>query len=130
MSAILTLATMNSGGVVEAVDEVLRQIADNIADVNTPPDKMRELTLKLKIKPDESRTLININAVVAAKLQPQEAQTIPVILDKQDGRPTFFESFTDQNPHQMRIDGTDVASIRALKNENVTPFKAGKTAAN
>ena len=83
MSSPLDMRTMNNGGVVEAVNIALAKVADNIADVNTPPDKPRTVTLK----PDESRTLIASKAVVTTNLQPQEPQTIPVVLDKLDGAP-------------------------------------------
>ena len=58
MSSPLDMRTMNNGGVVEAVNIALAKVADNIADVNTPPDKPRTVTLKITFKPDESRTLI------------------------------------------------------------------------
>lgn len=51
----LTLRTMNNGGIIEAVDAALAKIAENIADINTPPAKPRELTLKIRIKPDSQR---------------------------------------------------------------------------
>ena len=37
MSSPLDMRTMNNGGVVEAVNIALAKVADNIADVNTPP---------------------------------------------------------------------------------------------
>ena len=90
MSSPLDMRTMNNGGVVEAVNIALAKVADNIADVNTPPDKPRTVTLKITFKPDESRTLIASKAVVTTNLQPQEPQTIPVVLDKLDGAPMLL----------------------------------------
>lgn len=37
----LTLRTMNNGGIIEAVDAALAKIAENIADINTPPHQPR-----------------------------------------------------------------------------------------
>lgn len=51
MSSPLDMRTMNNGGVVEAVNIALAKVADNIADVNTPPDKPRTVTLKITFKP-------------------------------------------------------------------------------
>ncbi|MFQ8890668.1 MAG: hypothetical protein ACLR7Z_22090 [Bilophila wadsworthia] len=112
MSSPLDMRTMNNGGVVEAVNIALAKVADNIADVNTPPDKPRTVTLKITFKPDESRTLIASKAVVTTNLQPQEPQTIPVVLDKLDGAPMLFESFTDNRPDQYRFDGMSPAELR------------------
>ena len=129
MSSPLDMRTMNNGGVVEAVNIALAKVADNIADVNTPPDKPRtvtlKITLKITFKPDESRTLIASKAVVTTNLQPQEPQTIPVVLDKLDGAPMLFESFTDNRPDQYRFDGMSPAELRGggSATVNVTPFK-------
>ena len=85
----------------------------------------RTVTLKITFKPDESRTLIASKAVVTTNLQPQEPQTIPVVLDKLDGAPMLFESFTDNRPDQYRFDGTSPTELRGNGNVtvNVTPFK-------
>ena len=93
--------------------------------MNTPPDKPRTVTLKITFKPDESRTLIASKAVVTTNLQPQEPQTIPVVLDKLDGAPMLFESFTDNRPDQYRFDGTMPSELRGNGSVivNVTPFK-------
>lgn len=83
------------------------------------------VTLKITFKPDESRTLIASKAVVTTNLQPQEPQTIPVVLDKLDGAPMLFESFTDNRPDQYRFDGTMPSELRGNGSVtvNVTPFK-------
>lgn len=123
MSSPLDVRVMNNGGVVEAINIALAKVADNIADVNTPPDKPRTLTLKITFKPDQSRTLIASKAVVTTNLQPQEPQTIPVVLAKLDGAPMLFESFTDNRPDQHRFEGTSPMELRGGVTVNVTPFK-------
>ena len=125
MSSPLDMRTMNNGGVVEAVNIALAKVADNTADVNTPPDQPRTGTRKITFKPDESWTLIASKAVVTTNLQPQEPQTIPVVLDKLDGAPMLFESFTDNRPDQYRFDGTSPTELRGNGSVtvNVTPFK-------
>lgn len=92
---------------------------------NLPAPTSRTVTLKITFKPDESRTLIASKAVVTTNLQPQEPQTIPVVLDKLDGAPMLFESFTDNRPDQYRFDGTSPTELRGNGNVtvNVTPFK-------
>lgn len=121
-SATLSITTMNGGGIVEAIDEVLSQIADNIADVNTPPDKVREVNVKIKIKPDKNRVLGTADIIVSAKLQPQEPQVVSIVFDKKDGKPAIFESFADQRPDQHTFSGTTKPEMPT----NVTPFRAAK----
>lgn len=62
---------------------------------------------------------------MTTNLQPQEPQTIPVVLDKLDGAPLLFESFTDNRPDQYRFGGTSPAELRGggSVTVNVTPFK-------
>ena len=62
---------------------------------------------------------------MTTNLQPQEPQTIPVVLDKLDGAPMLFESFTDNRPDQYRFDGMSPAELRGggSATVNVTPFK-------
>ena len=47
------------------------------------------------------------------------------MLDKLDGAPMLFESFTDNRPDQYRFDGMSPAELRGNGNVtvNVTPFK-------
>lgn len=73
MSLALSLATMNSGGIIRAVDEALTQIAENIADVNTTPKKPRKLVLEITFKPNKESNFPMAKAIVKTNLQPQEA---------------------------------------------------------
>ena len=125
MSHALSLSTMNGGGIIEAVDEALAQIAENIADVNTPPEKPRKLVLEITFKPTQERNFPLAKAIVKTNLQPQEAQEIPLLLEKEDGKHLLFEAARDHNPGQMRMEGTMPADLREHHSpKNVTPFKA------
>ena len=88
MSEKVSLATLNSGGIVEAVDVALVKIADNIADINTPAAKPRKLTLEIVFIPDKNRSFTTAKATVKTNLQP-ETETIKNsekrILRSQDG---------------------------------------------
>ena len=59
-SSQLDVKTMNNGGVVEAVNIALAKVADNIADVNTPPDKPRTFFPKLTNPFSKWRALLYI----------------------------------------------------------------------
>jgi len=47
------------------------------------------------------------------------------VLDKLDGAPMLFESFTDNHPDQYRFEGTMPSELRGSGSVtvNVTPFK-------
>lgn len=129
MSTKLSIATMNNGGIIEAIDQVLEQVAGNIADINTPPDKAREVVVKIKIVPS-ARQFSTASVVVTSKLQPQEAQVVALILDKDTkGKSLFFETYSDTNPNQHILEGTSLADVRGNSGKgNVTPFKAAASA--
>lgn len=121
MSIPMTITAMNNGGIVEAIDEALALVAANIDDCNTPPDKVREVNVKIKIKPDINRTLGTATATVTTKLQPQEAQVVSVVFDRAGDKPTIYESFASQRPDQHLLEGTSREELHA---QNVTPFRA------
>lgn len=127
MSIPLSLAHMNGGGIIEAVDEALAQIAENIADVNTPPEKLRKLVLEIVFKPNKDRNFPMAKATVKTSLQPQEAQEIPLLLDKEDGKHLLFEAAKDHNPGQLRLEGTMPGEVHEKTSKNVTPFKAAQS---
>lgn len=65
-----SLANMAQGAVVESFNEELKRVLRNIGDVNTSAQATREITIKVKIKPDEERRIAGVTAAVASKLAP------------------------------------------------------------
>jgi hypothetical protein len=129
MSEKISLANLNGGGIVEAVDIALLKIADNIADINTPPAKPRKLTLEIVFTPDKDRSFATAKATVKTSLQPEEAQEIPLLLDKENGANVMYESYRGMNSSQNILPGTLPSDLReGAKVNNVTPFKASKSA--
>jgi hypothetical protein len=63
----LKIESILDGGVLEMLNHTLGQVFENIIDVNTD-DTPREVNLKLKIKPDDSRSLVEIGVTVTPKL--------------------------------------------------------------
>ena len=124
MSQKVSLATLNGGGIIEAVDVAISKIAANIEDVNTPPNKPRKLTLEIVFTPDNSRSFTTAKATVKTTLQPEEAQEIALLLDREDGKATLFEAYKDTNANQHTLPGTMPGEIREPK--NVTSFKRAK----
>jgi hypothetical protein len=63
----LKIESILDGGVIEMLNHTLGQVFANIVDVNTD-DGPREVNLKLKIKPDDTRSLVEIGVTVTPKL--------------------------------------------------------------
>lgn len=69
----VTLVNLNNGAAVELFDLELRRVIENIEDENVKPDAVREITLKVTIKPNEDRDL----AAVAISCKSKLAATKP-----------------------------------------------------
>lgn len=55
---IVSLTSLKGGVAVELFDYELHRVLENIADDNTEPDEVREITLKVAFKPDEDRQAV------------------------------------------------------------------------
>lgn len=66
----LSLATIKEGALVEQFNLALNRVVDNLADINTTT-KSREITLVVKITPNDDRTFLEIVGGVKTKLAGQ-----------------------------------------------------------
>ncbi len=65
---IVSLATLNQGAAIIMFDAALDKVLDNIADQNTAPDAVREVTLKIKFHPDLHRRRCEVDIKSDVKL--------------------------------------------------------------
>lgn len=109
----VSLVTLGGGAAVELFDDALRELLRNVADPNTEPKATREIVLKVKIKPSESRDFAAVEIHCAPKLAAVSPATTHVFL------------------------GTDGRTVRAYENNpvqpdlglsNVKPFAEGEKA--
>jgi hypothetical protein len=105
---VLSLENLGGGAAAEMFNAELQNALDNIADPNTKPDQPREVTLKLKIKPHESRRSAMISIEATSKLAAVKPQTGMVFIGRHKGRNVA----TDTNPQQLAF-GAEMAGGRA-----------------
>lgn len=55
MAKFISMDRFKGGALLELFNRAMRQIASNIMDPNTDPEKSRTLTIKMTFKPDKSR---------------------------------------------------------------------------
>jgi hypothetical protein len=79
----------------------MTRIIENIVDLNTPATKPRELTVTLKLVPDNERQTVIVSAQAKSKLQPLNAVAISLYVDN-DG--AVYE-MTPQIPGQYDMIG-------------------------
>ena len=67
----LKLENIGLGAVSEKFDDELLNVIGNVLDVNTEAKTVREINIKLKIKPNpENREKCSMEAIVSSKLAP------------------------------------------------------------
>lgn len=110
----LSLANLKNGAAIEAVDEELAGVLENIQDLNTQPTAVREITMKVKIKPDEDRSLCDIMVTCwPSKLAPRRIVSSKLMCGiDHDGiiearefvPPGQIEMFTETKPASEEIE--------------------------
>jgi len=66
----VTLETLNNGAAMDLFDLELERVMQNIQDENTNPEAVREITLKISMKPNEERSLVATAVSCKSKLAP------------------------------------------------------------
>jgi len=67
----ISIVNVKGGAVVDMADRAIDRALQNINDINTTLD-VREITIKITLKPSEDRTFIEYGALVRSKLAGQE----------------------------------------------------------
>lgn len=73
------LVTMQRGVVIDMFNEEFEKVFNNIADDNVKPDAVREITIKLQIKPDKTRKTAATKVDVNSKLAPVKSSARPIV---------------------------------------------------
>lgn len=64
---------MINGAIEERVDYEVGRLIENVMDRNTKPNQKRKITITLEFVPDETRTILHLNAVVKSVLAPTDS---------------------------------------------------------
>lgn len=99
----ISIENINDGAVTELFEEEWLKVIRNIADLNTKPDAIREITIKVKIKPDKTRRTAVSTIMVESKLPPLKPHESFVFFEKtQDGLTAYPD-----DPRQPTLDGIE-----------------------
>jgi len=99
MDERVTLVSIANGAALELFERELTAVLSNIQDINTSPRQSREITIKFRFKPDESRESAMVNVAVSSKVAGVRPIDREVFLGKQNGEPVAVQS----NPRQGKI---------------------------
>lgn len=95
----VTLVSIGEGAMVELFDIELEKVLRNIADVNTDPTQAREITLKVRIKPDEDRAVGGVKIVASSKLASNKGAATLIYMGKRGNQFVAVEN----NPKQSAL---------------------------
>ena len=95
----VSLATIGGGAAVELFNIELAKVLNNIVDENTDPEAMREVVLKVKLKPDSDRDSAKVQISAQAKLAPINSFSTNFFIGKNRGKGIAQE----HNPKQAKF---------------------------
>jgi hypothetical protein len=99
ITAPVSISSLGGGAAVQLFQVELQKVLDNIVDENTKPDAMREVTLKVKIKPDPDRDYAQVAISCTSKLAPMAPFGTNFFIGKQRGKGVAQE----HNPKQKGL---------------------------
>jgi hypothetical protein len=98
----VTLDTINSGAAIDLFNEEFSALLKNLADENTSPTKTRTITLKVTVKPNETRESAATMVEVSHSFAPMKPHAGMVVFSS-DGR--NIEAFAVSQGKQPDLPG-------------------------
>jgi hypothetical protein len=95
----VTLFTLANGAAAELFDEELTKVVQNILDPNTEADTVREISLKVRIVPDDTRRMASVSVQVVSKIGPIIGAATQFFFGKRAGQCFAVEA----NPSQGQL---------------------------
>ena len=77
----LTIETMEGGAILERLEHELKEVLVDCCDINKVADSVREIALKIKIKPDAQRITLDIGFETSNKLGKRHPVLLRAFLD-------------------------------------------------
>lgn len=94
----ITLITMAGGAVEELFERELARITTDILDLNTEATAVREISIKIKVKPDENRNFGSVAVIVDSKNGSPKGIGAIFSFGRQGGRAVVAEFEPNQKP--------------------------------
>ncbi len=115
--APISLDTIGGGAAIELFDDEMRRVLDNILDVNTKAESLREVRLTVKIKPNADRGICNALIEVSSKLASPEGAGTVLYVGRREGVAIAIEN----NPKQPNLfDQPRDTVVRLTREEGIS----------
>ena len=86
LNRALTIEDLEDGAILERLEHELVEVLKDCADVNKVPDSIREINLKVRIKPDFNRCVLTIGIETGSKLGKRHPILAKAFLDENTGQ--------------------------------------------
>ncbi len=117
MSIPLKSETLCGGAVLEALDIEVQKVLENIADPNTEAKKVREISLKIQVKPNEQRNMADVMVKTDCKLAPAAPIETSIIMERKGNKVVGAELWSGETPGQGTLPGIDMHNVTAIRKE-------------
>lgn len=108
--------SLADGALLERLNIELQRMAENITDPNTKADAVRTVTVEIKVKPDETRSIAVTEINVKSKLAPPKGIPTKFVVDRDStGKAVIAELKSGAKGQMMIDDDGDVADDRGRK---------------
>lgn len=111
INALGGLDELIGGAITQRFSHSMEDVIANILDLNTPAVKPRTITIKVTIKPDESREGAEFAVDVIPKLQPRRAVKTELRFGTDDNGVICAREITRQIPGQTDFEGNEIVSL-------------------
>lgn len=95
----VTLENLGHGAAAELFQAELGNVIRNIMDPNTKPDAVRTITMRMKIRPSEKRTMCSVALSCESKIAPTRPHETTMYVGLDRGAAVA----TEYDPEQMRL---------------------------
>jgi len=128
----IDFANLADGAVAEITELELQRVLENIHDPNTDHKKVREITIKLKLKSNEKRDVIDVDISTTKKLAPIKSVETRFLMGRdKEGRVAAKElksgvqgqTYLDNDGKGRDDVGNPVVEPELKKDSNVVNFK-------
>lgn len=92
----ITLSSLSGGILEEKFEDAMKQVVSNIIDPNTEAKSVREINIKIKIKPNENREVVIYDASCTTKLTPNKPYQNVLFVGSEEKNIGLFESDSRQ----------------------------------
>jgi hypothetical protein len=97
MEQPVTLFTLGDGVLQELFDRELERVLADILDLNTKPEEIRTINIKIAIKPDAARGFGMVGMSVASSLGKPKPVGAQIFFGRKEGKPFAVENVPKQS---------------------------------